>query len=264
MGLQAGSRRSEQRVSVVLPTHNGARFLAESLDSCLGQSYRELEVIVVDDGSTDATSDILRAYEMRDPRVRVLRRKTRVGLPAALNLGFEAARGDFLTWTSDDNIYHPDALQRLLDVLRREKRLDVVYADSEVIDAEGTVVSAQFCREADYLPECYCVGACFLYRRRVMERVGRYTESAFLAEDYDFFLRAWLTGCRMRRLPELLYRYRLHDDSLGSVYGADRVNAVAEAVRRRLLPAWRRHWLRFKRRLRVLLAMVVSGLRRLA
>src|SRR5574337_314358 len=94
-------------ISIVLPTYNGAAYLRESLDSCLNQSFQDLELIVVDDGSTDDTETILGSYS--DPRLRVLKQSNQ-GLAAALNAGFAQTRGRFLSWTSDDNLYLPEAM----------------------------------------------------------------------------------------------------------------------------------------------------------
>lgn len=96
------------KVSIVLPTYNGARYLRQSIDSCLGQTYRNLELIVVDDASTDTTPEIIRSYQ--DPRIRVIRHEKSKMLPESLNTGFRAVSGDYLTWTSDDNYYVPEAI----------------------------------------------------------------------------------------------------------------------------------------------------------
>ncbi len=236
-------------ISIVLPTHNGARYLAESIQSCLDQTQGDFELVVVDDASSDSTPEVVRSFA-GDPRIRYVRSEQNLKLPGALNRGFEEARADFLTWTSDDNLYEPQALEVMLAAFQAQPRLDLVYADFRIIDTEGAVCRDHRCPDPDYMVEHNCVGACFLYRRSVMERVGPYETQTFLAEDYDFFLRVFLSGCRMHHLPELLYRYRIHDASLGSTFGAGQVDQVAEAVRRRHLKPWIREWVRLRRRLR--------------
>jgi len=102
-------------ITIVLPTHNGVRYLRQSVESCLSQTHRELELIVVDDGSTDGTPEMIASFD--DPRIVRVRNAPNLGLPASLNVGFTRARGDYLTWTSDDNWYELNALERMLDFL---------------------------------------------------------------------------------------------------------------------------------------------------
>lgn len=251
-------KQSRPCISIVLPTRNGARFLREAIKSCLDQTYEALELIVVDDASTDNTPEILNDFR-HDRRFRILRSERRLGLPAALNLGFRNAGGDFLTWTSDDNLYEPQALSRLASELQAHARCEIVYADACKIDAQGVIVGPDATRAPEYLVEFNCVGACFLYRRSVMDRVGLYSEDLFLAEDYDFFLRAYLAGCRMRRVAEVLYRYRVHEHSLGSTHGKPCVDEVAKKVRLRLLTPWRREWIRLRRRIGRVMELLTRG-----
>src|SRR5262245_61923913 len=95
----------EPSVSIVLPTYNGSRFLAESIQSCLDQTYPDFELIIVDDCSTDVTPAIIAEFSARDSRVHTVRHEKNKKLPGALNTGMALSRGRFLTWTSDDNLY---------------------------------------------------------------------------------------------------------------------------------------------------------------
>jgi len=245
-------------ISIILPTHNGARYLAGSIQSCLEQTFGDFELVVVDDASSDSTPRILEGFAA-EPRVRILRSEQNLKLPGALNMGFAQARGRLLTWTSDDNLYEPGALEALRRVLVERPGIDLVYADYSVIDLEGRVLRQHRCSDPDYMVERNCVGACFMYRRSVMERVGPYETETFLAEDYDFFLRTFLAGLRMHHLAEVLYRYRVHGASLGSTFGAGQVDEVAEAVRRRHLKPWKREWVRLRRRVRKVLGLLRSS-----
>src|SRR6516162_6752271 len=100
-------------ISIVLPTFNGARYLREAIESCLHQSYPNWELILVDDASTDETPSIIADYLARDRRVTSLRNPVNRKLPGSLNAGFAQARGELLTWTSDDNCYRPHALNEM-------------------------------------------------------------------------------------------------------------------------------------------------------
>src|SRR2546422_996171 len=128
-------------ISIVLPTRNGARFLREAIESCLAQTYSDFELILVDDGSTDATPDIVGDYARRDHRIRTITNRENLRLPRSLNIGFASAVGRYFTWISDDNRFRPRALQTLAAVLDKRPDVDVVYSDYSVIDDAGNAVA---------------------------------------------------------------------------------------------------------------------------
>jgi glycosyltransferase involved in cell wall biosynthesis len=200
-------------VSIVLPTFNGSRYIAEAINSCLRQDRSDLELVVVDDASEDATPAIVDHLAAHDRRVRIIRHSTNRRLPAALNTGFRAARGDYLTWTSDDNLFRSNAIGEMLEVLQTREDVDIVYTDVTCIDAFGREMYSLPAGPVEELPSRNCIGACFLFRRAVFETLGGYDESLFRAEDYDFWLRA---SSRFRFLAHAkdLYKYRFHAHSL--------------------------------------------------
>jgi glycosyltransferase involved in cell wall biosynthesis len=215
-------------ISIVLPTYNGARYIEQAIESCLSQTYRYLELIVVDDGSRDDTTVKVEAYLGRDRRVRLVRHDRNRTLPVALNTGFAAAGGDYLTWTSDDNIYHPEALAKMLAFLEARADVGMVYTDYSFIDQDGRVIERKIAGEPHrLLSEDYnCLSPCFLYRRKVRDVVGDYANDLYLAEDYDYWLRV---SHRFRLSPyhEDLYAYRAHPSSLSMRY-RHRIEPVLE------------------------------------
>jgi glycosyltransferase involved in cell wall biosynthesis len=230
-------------VSIVLPTLNGSRYIRASIESCLAQTYAELEVIVVDGGSTDGTPEIVESIS--DPRMRLIFQPGNADrLPGALNIGFDAARGQYYTWAQDDDLYAPEALTVLVDGLERNPRAGLVYAGQVFIDDDGEVI-----RESQHLlPEDLAwtnsVGHCFLYRRTVAETVGRYEPRFAMAEDAHYWMRIHRQS-EIVRLPGRHYYHRLHERSLtGRDYGAYRALRVAAEARREVLglepPAFRR------------------------
>lgn len=202
-------------VSIVLPTYNGARYLAEAVESVIAQSYTNWEMIIVDDASTDRTPDIIAAYAAKDARIRTVRHLSNRRLPGALNSGFEAARGEYLTWTSDDNRFRPDAIAEMVAFLESHPEIGLVYADCSAIDDRGRNVGMFYTAEPEFLPFGNSVGACFLYSRHVRDQVGKYADDLFLVEDYDYWLRI-AKSFKVARLPKDLYLYRAHDQSLSS------------------------------------------------
>jgi glycosyltransferase involved in cell wall biosynthesis len=200
-------------ISIVLPTHNGARYLRDAIESCLHQTYANWELILVDDASTDDTPSLIAEYAARDDRIATLHNPVNRKLPGSLNVGFARARGELLTWTSDDNWYRPDALRAMAAFLEANPSVDLVYADFTLIDDEGAMTGKGWAGPIEELPFRNSIGACFLYRRAVHECLGGYDEDLALVEDWDYWLRA-STSFRLVRLREDLYLYRCHKNSL--------------------------------------------------
>lgn len=201
------------RVSLVLPVHNGAAYLAEALASITAQSYTDYELICVDDASSDGSPAQLTAAAAADSRIHYVRLDTNVGLPAALNAGFARARGDYFGWTSDDNVLRPHMLATLVAALDAHPECGVVHSDYSVIDPAGAVQETVRAGPAGNLLMGNNVGASFLYRREVDFALGGYDPALFGAEDYDFWLRA-AAHYRFHHVPEDLYLYRKHPRSL--------------------------------------------------
>lgn len=203
---------SEKKVSVILPTYNGEKYLAQSIESVLSQTYQNLELIIVDDCSTDGTSEIIRLFAERDSRIRVSRNGENQKLPRSLNIGFRQAAGDYLTWTSDDNFYEDHAIETMVRALERHPDYGMVYCDMTCIYEDGVQLRRPpLDIERFYVDDV--VGACFLYRRQVLETVGEYDPDMILVEDYDYWLRV-RQQYEVLYLPQRLYQYRFHGSSL--------------------------------------------------
>lgn len=201
-------------ISIVLPVYNGARFLRGALDSIFAQTFKDFELIAVDDCSTDATPAILADYMAREPRMRVITNPANRKLPASLNAGFAKARGDWLTWTSDDNLLLPGMLAELVEARDANPSADIIHADYQVIDENGEERSRVLTGPASDLVIDNTIGCCFLYRREVDAELRGYDEGLFGVEDYDFWLRAKDHGFSFHRLASAPYLYRRHDGSL--------------------------------------------------
>lgn len=210
-------RREEYKVSIILPVYNGEKYLAAAIKSILHQTYRNLELIIVDDCSTDESSQIAKSYAETDRRIRVFRNRKNVKLPRSLNNGFRVATGDLFTWTSDDNILKPDAIEAMVDVFEKNSNVDFVYADIIPIDENGEINKKCHVYLNGEIDDIYVFNpilACFLYKRTVHERLGGYDPKLFLCEDYDFWVRTYESGFNMYHLKKRLYFYRVHNNSL--------------------------------------------------
>lgn len=225
---------SDPLVSIVLPVYNGERYLADAIDSCLNQTYGNIELILVDDHSSDRTPEIIEKSHAEDRRVRAIRHDRNRRLPAGLNTGFAAAAGELLTWTSDDNRYRPEAIETMVGFLRARPDVGMVYASFTKIDDDGNLIKVRRVPPMRRLLHGNGVGACFLYRREVAEQVGPYAEDLVLAEDYDYWLR--ISKCaRLEPLQKDLYFYRRHEKSLTTRH-RQRIAQIKEVCWERHLP----------------------------
>ena len=228
-------------VSIVLPTYNGSRFLRKSVESCLQQTYSNIELILVDDCSTDDTGNMADEFKRSDSRVKVIHNKTNQKLPTSLNIGFGEASGKYFTWTSDDNYYAPNAIETLVKVLEENVQTDLVYADYYEIDDEGKVIGIKKFGDINKsLLKWLGCGACFLYKAEVHFRNKGYNAATFLIEDYDFFLRASLHSKFFYLPVHELYYYRHHESSLTGTL-APAVFDIQKYVMEKHIPALLSH-----------------------
>jgi len=202
-------------VSIVLPTYKRAHLLALAIRSVLEQTYTNLELIIVDDNSPDDTAAVVQSFD--DARIRYVKNDPNLKLPRALNRGFSLSRGDFLTWTSDDNLYADNAIEKMVEALQ-VRGCDFVYADYYLFaeqDAAGRPLDIRHDKLPDslQLEKGNHIGACFMYTRKVYEAIGDYDPELFLVEDYDYFLRA-ARQFLFCHLSEPLYYFRRDEATL--------------------------------------------------
>ncbi len=211
--MRDGREREEGLlISIVMPVYNGEKYLREAVESVIAQEFTNWEMILVNDCSTDDSPAIMAEYQSKDKRVRVIHNETNQKLPRSLNIGFAQAKGNYFTWTSDDNRYKPQALREMLQYMETHREVGLVFADMDYIDENGAKTGF-VSREAQEIWSSNCVGACFLYRRKTAETVGGYDAELFLVEDYDYWLRI-AKQYPVAHLPRCLYEYRNHGGSL--------------------------------------------------
>lgn len=230
------------RVSIVLPVYNQAHFLPEALDGIFAQTERDFELIVVNDGSTDATADVLAGYQAHHQFTVI--NQSNQGLPKALNAGFAHTQGEYLTWTSSDNIMLPDMLKVLASALDQDPSVGLVYADRYLITDEGTNLGRFNLPDYDscLLLHVNIVHCCFLYRRECMERVGQYDPEFIYGEDWEYWIRM-SQYYRMKHSPVALYCYRLHKSSMTSDLVRGKARSIgfqqfSARIRKRMPARW--------------------------
>ena len=200
-------------VSIVLPVYNGGHRVGKAIKSVLAQTYDNFELVIVNDCSTDKTSEIVKEISEKDKRIRVINNETNQKLPRSLNIGFANSCGEYLTWTSDDNSYKPEAIEKMVSYLDNHPNIDMVYSNFNVVKLDGTYISTTRALEPNKMRFENAVGACFLYRKELAEKIGQYDPNLFLAEDYEYWIRAYLHG-KLHHIDDVLYDYGWHDNSL--------------------------------------------------
>jgi glycosyltransferase involved in cell wall biosynthesis len=206
-------------ISVVMPLYNTERHLAASLDSVLGQTFTDFEIIAVDDGSKDGTVAILRDYEARDSRIRVLSRPN-TGIVGALNDGLALARADFVARMDGDDLCLPDRFEKQVSYLTQHPECVLVGSQVLLIDPEGQPICPHKLTrltheeiDHDHLNRWPVIHPAVMMRRAAIEKIGRYRESYKWLEDLDLFLRLAEVG-KLANLPDTLLKYRLHFNSV--------------------------------------------------
>lgn len=200
-------------VSVVMPCYNGEAFLAAAVESVLGQTFRDFELIVIDDGSTDRSADILAGY---GERIRVIRQRNR-GVSAARNAGIEAARGDFIAFLDSDDWWEPDFLDQMVKAMD-DPRTAIAYCGWQNVgvgegkpyvppDYEGPDKMHHLLRFASLWP----IHA-ILIRRSLMPPGVPFNPAYPACEDYDLWLRI-ASFHRIQLVPRVLAYYRKHGDA---------------------------------------------------
>lgn len=216
-------------VTVVLPVYNGGDILADSIQSVLDQTYEDFELIIINDGSKDNTLEIAREFEKKDSRIRVLTQENKK-IPRTLSRGFAEARGEFLTWTSADNVMDCDFLEKMVNDLKSKPDTGMIYASMRLIDAKGKRLRKHGWFEYPFgsgnviFPQNTCelntyanntIGAAFMYRKSAKEVLGCYSSYKHTLEDYDYWMRMNCL-CKIQHTDflEPVYSYRWHDGSL--------------------------------------------------
>ncbi len=204
------------KLTVLMPVYNGQRYLREALESILRQTFSDFEFLIVDDGSQDGTSAILRSY--RDDRIRVIENGCNLGLIATLNKGLQMARGQYVARMDADDVSLPRRLERQLDYLERHRDICVASSYYRDIDENRRVIETRRPETRDFLisfkmhveghnPICHPAA---MFRTKPVRDAGGYSSEFPHAEDVALWFRLDSRGMKFGVVPRILFLYRCH------------------------------------------------------
>ena len=205
------------KVTVLMSVYNGDKYLNEAIDSILGQTFKDFEFLIVNDGSTDKTGEILKSYN--DPRIKMINNEKNIGLTKSLNKGLKLARGEYIARQDADDISMPGRLEKEIEFLEQNKSVGLVGTDYLIINEKGNVVQIVTClngnRElkAKLLEGNQFGHGSVILRRECIEKVGTYREEFKFAQDYDFCLRI-AEVYDVANISEPLYKWRIDSKSI--------------------------------------------------
>lgn len=212
-----GRSRKTPRVSVVMAVFNGEKYLSEAVDSILKQSFTDFEFIIINDGSTDNTKDILGKYH--DERIVVIHFKKNMGIAKARNYGLEIAKGKDIAVMDSDDISLPNRLEMQVNFLDNHPDIGVVGSafyriieNGEILGKDSCLAESEDLKNALLKENQFCHGSTMI-RRECFEKVGKYREEFKYSLDYDLWLRV-SEHFKMTNIEEPLYMWRINFDGI--------------------------------------------------
>ncbi|HEX3583298.1 MAG TPA: glycosyltransferase family 2 protein [Thermoanaerobaculia bacterium] len=230
------------KVTVLVPVFDRERFVAEAIESVVGQEFGDLELLLVDDGSTDRTPQILREWAAREERIRIVTNESNEGIPRALNRGLDHARGEYIARLDSDDLMMPGRLAAQVEVLDRQRDVVLVTTAYDIIDEHG----AHLGRFDETLPPAVIRNLLGFTNiigggGQVMFRNDgtRYSTEFAASEDYELWVRLSQRG-RIVALPLIGMKKRQHENDSLKQYGSDKRANWTAVMRRALEPILRR------------------------
>ena len=236
--LNLSGIHAEPLVSVIMPAYNAAEYIAAAIKSVLSQDYRNFELIIINDGSTDDTEKII--HDIKDDRIRYFRQENQ-GLAATHNTGIRQSQGEFIVKLDADDKMTPDFIARHLQEFEKHPEADLVYCDDRLIGSND--MSIRIISRPEYTDRKLLIRDMFrcgypivpfrtCIRRSVFDKIGFFDESLPVGEDYDMMRRFIKHGLKMRHLPSALYLRRMTESSLSRNLTPQKAKCQFELVKR--------------------------------
>lgn len=223
------------QISVVMTAYNSKRYIAQAIESVLSQTNVPLEIICVDDGSTDGTAEVLHSC---GDKITFLEHGENRGIATGRNTGLAVARGEFVAFIDADDIWEAEKLKSQVAILQTEPSCDMVFGQMQCFLSPDLTAEEKAKYHCSDEPVVAFTPSSFLARRRVFEQVGLFDPKWRVGEFIDWLARAKDHGLTYQVLPEVVFHRRIHSSNTGIVGRPNRVDYVRiarEALRRRRL-----------------------------
>lgn len=214
------------KVTVFMPVYNGEKYLKEAIESILNQTYRDFEFLIIDDGSTDSSADIVRSYS--DSRIRFVQNETNIKIAATRNKGIELAKGEYIIPMDCDDISLPERIEKLVNFMEKNPEVGVCGAFYEEFGENVPSKIVKNPTNSDDIKAAlffFCAipnVACIIRKKYLNKYNLRYdNQFRFLAEDLDLWFRCGL-HFELANLPEILVKYRRNESSITHIYVDDK------------------------------------------
>ena len=225
------------KVSVMMPVYNGARYIGDAIKSILTQTYGDFELLVLDDGSTDNTLQVIKSFN--DPRIRIIRNDRNIGTVLTRNKGLRECCGEYVAMLDSDDLAYPQRFEKQVNFLNNHLDVGMVGSWVDLINAEGNPLNASWKTdmEAEEVPVFLLFHNCFSFSAVMLRSVAiprdGFREGYIPSEDYEIWTRI-VDSWKSYNLPEILTTYRIHKDSLSKKQSDLQNDVVDKIVRSQL------------------------------
>ena len=233
-------KKKSPKISVLMSVYNGSRYLRESIESILNQTFDDFEFIIINDSSTDDTEEIIAEYGKKDDRIKLFKNEENIGLTKSLNKGLKLAQGKYIARQDADDVSLPERFEKQVGVLDRHPEAVLVSCDIEVINSEGAFVKKE---ERSCEPQWVSWYLMFynhigghsqvIFRTQTAKELGGYSEVYRYSQDYEFWCRLVKAG-DIIILPETLHQLRRHGKGITAEKRSEQLGYALDVSRRNL------------------------------
>jgi len=202
-------------VSIIMPAKNSEKYINQAIESFLNQSYKNCELIIINDGSKDQTETIINHYVNKFPgRIKTVKNDFSKGIPVSRNQGLKKAKGELIGHLDSDDLLHKNAIKKLVKVFLKDKKITLAHSGYTKIDKNGKKVSKHFVK--DHLTNYTIKGWQHfgLYKKEIATQVGGFNENLITCSDGDLFIKISKSN-KIKPVKKMLYFYRWHDTNVG-------------------------------------------------
>lgn len=213
------SGREGPKITVLMSVFNGEKYLKEAIDSILTQTINIFEFLIINDGSTDNSRNIILSYN--DPKIRLIENQKNLGLTKSLNKGINLAKGEYIARMDSDDISLPERLEKQVSFLDNRKDIACVGCNCFIIDNNGNR-TGKIDWGKERLFTLYNILICnnpvghpmVMYRKEIVKLIGSYSENYKTCQDMELWVRLYFNGFECENIPEYLFKYRTHKDQI--------------------------------------------------